>query len=70
MLEDARKHLQMFTSRPTSKTKRFTLTVPEKMANRLEEERKKRLLDTIPETVRVIIANILCDLDLSTDGAR
>jgi hypothetical protein len=36
--------------------KRYTLAVTEEMEKKLEEERKKRLLDSIPETVRMILS--------------
>lgn len=36
--------------------KRYTLAITDEMAKRLEEERKKRLLDSIPETVRMILS--------------
>jgi hypothetical protein len=36
--------------------KRYTLAITEEMAKKLEEERKKRLLDSIPETVRMILS--------------
>lgn len=36
--------------------KRYTLAVTEEMEKRLEQERKKRMLDSIPETVRVILS--------------
>jgi len=36
--------------------KRYTLAITEQMEKRLEEERKKRLLDSIPETVRMILS--------------
>jgi hypothetical protein len=32
------------------------ISVSEEMAEKLEEERKKRLLDLIPETVRMILS--------------
>jgi hypothetical protein len=35
------------------------ISVSEEMAKRLEEERKKRLLDSIPETIRVILSDYL-----------
>jgi len=57
MLEGARKLPWMLAG--ARKSKRFTLTIPEEMANRLEEERKKRLLDSIPETVRTILSEYL-----------
>jgi hypothetical protein len=36
--------------------KKYTLAITEEMAKRLEEERKRRLLDSVPETVRVILS--------------
>jgi hypothetical protein len=36
--------------------KRYTLAITEEMEKRLEEERKRRLLDSIPETVRMILS--------------
>ncbi len=35
------------------------LTMTPEMEKKLEEERKKRLLDSIPETVRVILSEHL-----------
>jgi hypothetical protein len=35
------------------------VSITEEMTKRLEEERKKRLLDTIPETIRVILSEYL-----------
>jgi hypothetical protein len=32
------------------------ISVSEEMAKKLEEERKKRLLDSIPETIRVVLS--------------
>jgi hypothetical protein len=32
------------------------LSITKEMLNSLEEERKKRLLDSVPETIRVIIS--------------
>jgi len=32
------------------------ISITEEMEKRLEEERKKRLLDSIPETVRMILS--------------
>jgi hypothetical protein len=37
--------------------KRYTLAMTEEMEKKLEEERKKRLLDSIPETVRMILSD-------------
>jgi len=39
--------------------KRHTLAITAEMEKRLEQERKKRLLDSIPETVRVILSEYL-----------
>jgi hypothetical protein len=39
--------------------KRYMLSITEEMENKLEEERKKRLLDSIPETVRMILSEYL-----------
>jgi len=36
--------------------KRFMLSITEEMEKKLEEERKKRPLDSIPETVRMILS--------------
>jgi len=36
--------------------KRYTLAITEEMEKRLEQERKKRLLDSIPETARTILS--------------
>jgi hypothetical protein len=35
------------------------VSVTEEMEKRLEEERKKRLLDSIPETIRMILSEYL-----------
>jgi len=37
--------------------KRYMVSISEEMAKKLEEERKKRLLDSIPETVRMILSD-------------
>jgi metal-responsive CopG/Arc/MetJ family transcriptional regulator len=39
--------------------KRLMLSVPEEMVQVLEKERKERYLQTIPETVRVILSDYL-----------
>lgn len=39
--------------------KKYNLSITEEMEKRLEAERKKRLLDSIPETVRVILSEYL-----------
>ena len=37
--------------------KRVMLSLPEEMVHVLEKERKERYLETIPETVRVILSD-------------
>jgi len=39
--------------------KKVMLAVPEEMLKALEKERKQRYLETIPETVRVILSDYL-----------
>lgn len=39
--------------------KRYMMTITEEMEKKLEAERKKRLLDSIPETVRMILSEYL-----------
>ncbi len=39
--------------------KRYTLAITDEMEKKLEAERKKRLLETIPEVVRVILSEYL-----------
>ena len=39
--------------------KRYMVSITEEMEKRLEEERKKRLLDSIPETIRMILSEYL-----------
>jgi len=36
--------------------KRYMLSITEEMKRKLEQERRKRLLDSIPETVRMILS--------------
>lgn len=36
--------------------KRYNVSISEEMEKRLEAEKKKRLLDSIPETIRVILS--------------
>ena len=36
--------------------KRYNVAMTEEMEKELEKERKKRLLDSIPETIRVILS--------------
>lgn len=39
--------------------KRYTVAMTEEMEAQLEKERKKRYLDSIPETIRMIISEYL-----------
>jgi metal-responsive CopG/Arc/MetJ family transcriptional regulator len=39
--------------------KRIMLSIPEEMVKVLENERRKRYLETIPETVRVILSDYI-----------
>lgn len=39
--------------------KKIMLALPEEMVKALEKERKERYLETIPETVRVIVSDHL-----------
>ena len=39
--------------------KRYTVAMTEEMETQLEKERKKRYLDSIPETIRVILSEYL-----------
>ena len=39
--------------------KKVMLALPEEMVSALEKERKQRYLETIPETVRVILSDYL-----------
>lgn len=39
--------------------KRLLVSVPEEMEKALEKERKERMLETVPETVRVILSEYL-----------
>lgn len=39
--------------------KRYNVSISEEMDKKLEIERKKRLLDSIPETIRVILSEYL-----------
>jgi methionine synthase I (cobalamin-dependent) len=40
-------------------SQKYTVTVTEEMHKRLEEERKRRFLETIPETIRTILSEYL-----------
>lgn len=39
--------------------KRILVSVPEEMERALEKERKERMLETVPETIRVILSDYL-----------
>lgn len=39
--------------------KRYTVTVTHEMAERLEKESKRLLLDSVPETIRMILSEYL-----------
>lgn len=39
--------------------KKVMLAIPDEMLKVLEKERKERLLDTVPETIRVILSEYL-----------
>ncbi len=39
--------------------KKFMVSVPKEMEKILEKERKERLLETVPETIRVILSEYL-----------
>jgi len=60
MPENARERLWLFTIPKKSRTRRFTVTVPEEMANRLEDEREKRLLGNISGKVRKMLSEYPC----------
>jgi metal-responsive CopG/Arc/MetJ family transcriptional regulator len=39
--------------------KRVMLSIPDEMYNAFEKERKQRYLETVPETIRVILSDYL-----------
>ena len=39
--------------------KRYMVSITEEMEARIEKERKERLLETIPETIRVLLSEYL-----------
>ncbi|MGI0060919.1 MAG: hypothetical protein ACREBA_00530 [Nitrosotalea sp.] len=41
--------------------KKYLLTVTDEMASRLEKEMKRRMIDTVPETVRAILSEYFMD---------
>lgn len=46
-------------NREASMQKRYNVAMTEEMEKRLELERKKRALDSIPETIRYILSEYL-----------
>lgn len=48
-------------------SRKYTLTATEDMYTRLEEERKRRFLHSIPETIRLILSEYLSNLGRTTD---
>jgi len=44
------------------------VSITKEMKNALEEERKKRLLDSIPETIRTILSEYLSRAEARTIG--
>ena len=46
--------------------KKIMLAIPDEMVKVLEKERKERLLDSVPETIRVIEENLLKKGDVMT----
>jgi len=48
-------------------TRRYTVTVTQEMHKMLDEERKRRFLDSIPETIRMILSEYLSSTRKPTD---
>jgi hypothetical protein len=48
-------------------SRKYTLTVTEEMHRRLEEERKRRFLHSIPETIRMIVSEYLASASRTRD---
>lgn len=46
--------------------KKVTVAITEDMESALEKERKKRLLDSIPETIRMILSDYLSQQRVET----
>ena len=42
--------------------KRFMVSMPEEMERALEKQRKERMLETIPEVIRIILSEYLRNL--------
>jgi len=47
--------------------RRYTVTVTNDMAERLEQERKERFLDSVPETIRMILSEYLSSSKLTRE---
>jgi len=41
--------------------KKYNVAITEELERELEKERKRRMLDSIPETMRVIVSQYLAD---------
>lgn len=39
--------------------KKYMVSVPEEMVKALEKEQKERLLETVPETIRIVLSDYL-----------
>ena len=39
--------------------KKFMVSLPDQMVKALEKEQKERLLETIPETIRIVLSDYL-----------
>lgn len=44
--------------------KKVMVALPDDMVKALEKERKERFLETVPETIRIILSDYLRKLDL------
>ncbi len=51
-------------------TEKHTLTITAEMQKRLEAERKRRCLGTIPETIRAILSEYVSTHIIPDDGTR
>ena len=60
----------MYLSEPMDRInmamKKIMLALPDEMVKVLEKERKERLLETIPETIRVILSDYIRMKKIST----
>jgi len=39
--------------------KRYMISISEELEKKIEQERKKRMLETVPETIRVLLSEYL-----------